>query len=58
MTKESGIEKKTNEPLICESCGTEKNVKETLNPYALEISGREVEVRLCDHCYREYVMDI
>ena len=50
--------KKKNKKLICQDCGTDNNVRETTCPYAEEISNREVQIIVCDDCYRERVWDI
>lgn len=53
------MEPTENDYLVCDSCHKAKpDVKECLDPYALEINNHEVEVQLCDDCYHEYCMDI
>ena len=37
--------------LVCEDCGTNKDVKKTLCPYELEIHGKEIEITVCNSCY-------
>ena len=49
---------KKKKKLVCGGCGTTNNVRETLDPYIREIGKRDVEVSLCDKCYRERVWDI
>lgn len=48
--------------LYCDDCGVSQtkneSVRETTCPFAEEISGREVQVTLCDDCYKERLWDI
>ena len=44
--------------LICFDCGTKEKVRETTCPFASEINNEEIEVDLCDACYRERMWDI
>jgi len=46
------------EDLVCEGCGTTKNVTLKRDPYGYEIYDRENIIPLCDNCYHERVMDI
>lgn len=44
--------------LVCQDCGTKEKVTKTTCPYAYEIYGEEVEIVVCDECYRERWWDI
>lgn len=46
------------EVLVCDDCGTKEGVRETTCPYASEIGNKEIEITVCDNCYRERAMDI
>ena len=44
--------------LVCDDCGTTKNVSNTECPFSLEINNEHVKMNLCDNCYHERLMDI
>ena len=52
------MKKNKDKKLVCQDCGTEKNVQETVCPFAQEMSGTEVQIIVCNNCYRERVWDI
>ena len=39
--------------MICEDCGTEEDVYETICPHDLDMLGIETPVRLCEVCEDE-----
>jgi len=49
---------KTKKPIICDDCGTDKDVKQTICPFQDDVYGKRVKVKLCDKCYHERCMDI
>ena len=53
------METNNDEWLVCDDCGEAKpDVVETHCPYAEDIYGKYVPLKLCDNCYHERLMDI
>jgi len=46
------------EKLVCEDCGTTKDVTKGICPYQQDVNNEEVEAILCDKCYYERCQDI
>ena len=51
-------QKKEEVELVCQECGSKKNVSTDFDPYAQEIGGKDIEVTLCEECFTESIMDI
>ena len=58
LFNEKGPKPEVKEKLVCDDCGCDKGVEETICPYAQEIHYKEIECNLCGHCYSERCMDI
>ena len=43
--------------LVCEDCGTEEDVKETVCPFKAEIYNEEVPATLCKECAYQRFLD-
>jgi len=45
--------------MICDDCKKERDdVRDTFCPYADEIAGEKIAMKLCNDCYQERSMDI
>jgi hypothetical protein len=47
-----------NGDLICDDCGTDEGVEETICPYANEINNQIIDVDLCEECKQQRAEDI
>lgn len=43
---------------VCECCGSDKNLRYGVNPYAAELHGDTTEMYICDECYYARAEDI
>lgn len=44
--------------LVCDDCGTTKDVMDTFCPYAQDVNNTDVPALLCPECYRQRCLDI